>query len=133
MDKLDPIERLVGKPVEDMTGGELAVYMKLYLENMYGIHVVYDQVIDRKIMESLQKRYGRDIAGRIVQHVMLRRGGKKGDGYVTSSCFSTGMKWWTDDVYQELQAREQRERQQAATEQSASAGWFDVNKLLGGA
>ena len=130
MDKPDPIERKMGKRVVDMVGSELAAYVKEYL-GAYGMHLPTDTLIDRKIMEAFRKRYGPENAGKIVQHVMLKHGGKKGEEYITMSCFSKGMKWWTDKMWLEVQEAKQREEAMAVTEADASEGWFDATQLGG--
>lgn len=115
MDELDPIERQFGKSVMVMTASELLSYIKEYF-NAYGVDLVVDDMVDRKTLEAFQLRYTRGRAGQIVQWVMLRRRGRKDGRFITPSIFSKPMKWWTDEVWMEIQADRECERRTAASE-----------------
>lgn len=115
MDELDPIERRLGKSVKVMTASELLTYIKEYF-NAYGVVLVVDDTVDRVKLERFVVRYPRGRAGQIVQWVMLRRRGRKDGRFITPSIFSEPMKWWTDEVWMEIQADEERERRTTESE-----------------
>jgi hypothetical protein len=132
-DEWDPIEKKIGKPVEEMTPGELVSYVVSYFKARYDIELTPDWIIDRKILESFQKRYGKEKAGRIVQWVMIRKEGKKDGRYITFTIFSKGMKWWTD--IQDLEVQDDRKNRETrkAAQKVADAGFFSLDDLVGDA
>ena len=131
-DEWDPIEKEIGKPVEEMTPAELVSYIVTYFKARYGIELTPDWLIDRKILESFQKRYGKEKAGRIVQWVMIRKGGKKDGKYITFTIFSKGMKWWTDIQDLEVQEDIRNRQKKAETDQVTDEGFFSLDDLVGG-
>ena len=126
---MDPIERILGQSVTTMDASSLVSYIKTYLTERYDIELPVDGIIERKTIESFQKRYGKDKAGRIVQHVMLHHQGRKDGRYVTTSVFSTKMKWWCDLMYMELQAKQMRSSNTMAGTAEAESGFFDLKQL----
>lgn len=131
-EELDPIEKKVGKSVEEMTPAELVSYIVTYFKERYGIELTPDWIIDRKILESFQKRYGKEKAGRIVQWVMIRKEGKKDGKYITFTIFSKGMKWWTDIQDLEVQDHRKNSAARKQAQEVADAGFFSLDDLVGG-
>lgn len=125
----DPIEQLMGKSVEKMVAAELVTYMKTYLNERYEIDLPVEGIVERKTLESFQRRYGQAKAGRIVQWVMLRRGGRKDGAYITPSAFCLAMKWWTDQVYLEIQQEQQREENRLPGQEEMDRRFFDMRRL----
>lgn len=126
---LDPIERLMDKPVTQMGPAELVSYVKTYQREVHGIDMPTDELIDRKIMEAFINRYPEGMAGKIVQHLMLVHQGRKGSSLVTPTVFSKGMKWWTDTLYMEVQERDKREQRVERTNTEVKGRFFDLGNL----
>lgn len=122
MQQRDPIEELMGKDVEEMTGGELAVYIREYLKVM-GVDMPLDSIVDRKTMEAFKRRYPGDRAGRIVQHAMLVMGGRKDGEWIRTAMFSQKMKWWTDKIWAEVQDYAESDRSWESSRAEVETGW----------
>lgn len=129
MKEMDPIEKLMDCRVADMTGSELATYIKTYLSARWDIEMPMDGLVERKTMEAFKRRYPGDRAGRIVQWVMLHHHGRKDGRYITTSVFSQKMKWWCDMMYLELQAHEQREAATQVGTEKLTEKFFDMSDL----
>lgn len=108
MQRPDPLEKHLDCRVEDMTGSEMAAYLKLYLSTRYHLDLPHDGIKERKTMDAFIRRYPNGKAGRILQWVVMHHQGRKDGQYVTTAQFSRAMGWWTDLMYLELQAAEQR-------------------------
>ena len=122
MQRPDPIEKFMDCRVEDMTGAEMAAYLKLCLSTRYNIDLPQHGIIERKTFEAFKRRYPDGKAGQILQWVMMHHKGRKDGEYVSSSMFSQAFKWWTDKMYMEMQAAEQRKNDaQPGTEELKAA------------
>lgn len=128
MEQRDPIEDLMGKDVEDMTGGELAVYIREYLK-IVGIDMPMDGIVERKTMESFKRRYPGDRAGRIVQYAMLSGGGRKDGEWIRTAMFSQRMKWWTDKLWGEVQEESLRQQSWQENREEVESGWATLDDL----
>lgn len=126
---MDPLERHLEKPVTEMTATELVVYMRIYMREYHGIDMPTDDLVDRKTIEAFQRRYGREVAGRIVQWVMLHHKGRKDGRLVTTSVFSARMKWWTDMMYLELQDDDRKRATASVDDVQAEEGFTDLRSL----
>lgn len=127
----DPIERQMGKDVEEMTSADLVTYMRTYLKAV-GVDLPISGPQERATIESFRKRYPKGRAGRIIQHAMLRRGGRKDGKWITPAFFSKAMKWWTDDLWLEAQEEDEREREWSQDKTEVESGWLDASTFLGG-
>lgn len=131
MKEPDPIERQMGKNVEEMTSSDLVTYIRTYLKAV-GVDLPISGPQERATIESFKRRYPDGRAGRIIQHAMLRRGGRKDGKWITPAFFSKAMKWWTDDLWLEAQDEDERERQWSAEAEQVDSGWLDAGTFLGG-
>lgn len=127
--KYDPIEKLMDKSVEVMTASDLVTYMKTYLEARYSIELAVDGIVERKTLESFQKRYGKAKAGRIVQHVLFHHGGRKDGKYVTPTLFNMKMKWWTDEMDFEMQKARQKAEGRVADQARVESGFASLTDI----
>lgn len=127
MMELDPIERVLEKPVTRMTASELVTYIRQY-------HAAFDydmpvRVHHRQVMQRFMDT--NEHAGRIVQFAMLRLGGRREDGSpITPSSFSTKMQWWIDKVYYEMQVAERRDREVREQSGEVEGGWTSGDDFL---
>ena len=118
---MDPIERRLTKPVEEMNGEELGNYIRLYLVSMYELELSEVTFKEKMIMDNFIKSYPTR-AGKMVQRIMMTHKGKvEGGDYVGYSCFSPGWRWWLDKISLEVQEKENLEKKR---EKGTSSGGF---------
>ena len=99
---LDDAENTLGKPVDLMTDTQLVSYIKMSLKNYSDLNLPVQGQRERSIMAALKRTYGSD-AGKIVKWAFYKHRGRKGATSITYSTFASGMKWWTDLLYVEMQ------------------------------
>lgn len=110
-EELDPVEEVIGKPLERMAPGELARYVTIYQREANNIFLTDPPTIrEVSVFKSFQKEYGKDRTAALFRHVFLKNGGRmevrKGEKeYVAHRHFSTAMRWWTERIDVMLQAR----------------------------
>lgn len=112
--ELDPVEEMIGRPLEQMAPAQVARYISLYQREANSISLV-DPPTHREtaIFKSLQREYGADHVAALIRHVFLKNGGRmevrKGEyEYIAHRHFTTAMRWWTDRLNIELQAKVER-------------------------
>ena len=110
-DELDPVEEMIGRPLEQMAPAQIARYISLYQREANDISLV-DPPTHREtaIFKSLQREYGSDHVAALIRHIFLKNGGRmevrKGEHeYIAHRHFTTAMRWWTDKLNIELQAK----------------------------
>lgn len=128
-DQYDPIETRMGLSVEAMTASDLVVYIKTYLEARYDIVMAVDGIVERKTLQSFQKRYGKAKAGRIIQHVLFVHGGRKDGKYITPTLFNMKMKWWTDEMDFEMQKAIQKAENRVADQARVESGFASLTDI----
>ena len=99
---IDPVEEIIGKPVQEMNEAELLQYLTTYVSALYDLDMKLDGLKERSIFKGLKSLYGPQ-AGLIVKWAMFRHEGKKGEEILSPFDFTRGMKWYTDKLYTELQ------------------------------
>ena len=114
MTDLDPIEEMIGKPLEKMAPGQLARYVTYYQREANGIELTDPPTVrETSIFKSLQKEYGKDRTAALFRHIFLKEGGRmevtRGQQeYIAHRHFSTVMRWWTEKIDVSLQATQTR-------------------------
>lgn len=122
--ELDALEKYFKKPVVEMTADDLVSYVKLYMKVVHRLELPVDPSVprERSVFLGLKKTYGSD-AGLVVKWVLWKYRGiweGKPIGYFD---FQKKMKWWTDQMYQELQLQVQKEEKK-------SQGWSGLATKL---
>ena len=115
--ELDPIEEMIGKPLEQMAPAQLARYITYYQREANGIQLVDPPTVrETAIFKSLQNEYGKERTAALIRHVFLEEGGRmevrKGEKeYIAHRHFTTAMRWWTDklDIALQVEAKDDTE------------------------
>lgn len=108
---LDPIEEMIGKPLEKMAPGQLARYVTYYQREANSISLTDPPTVrETSIFKALQSEYGKDRTAALFRHIFLKEGGRmeitKGQReYVAHRHFTTAMRWWTEKIDVELQSK----------------------------
>lgn len=111
---LDPIEAMIGKPLERMAPGQLARYVTYYQREANDIQLVDPPTVrETSIFSSLQREYGKDRTAALFRHIFLKEGGRmevrKGEKeFISHRHFTTAMRWWTEKLDVAVQAKVQR-------------------------
>jgi hypothetical protein len=103
---LDAVEKKFGMGVTEMSPAELVSYLKISMWEVCNIDLRIDGagVRERAVFTYLQKVYGKE-AGRIIKWVLCHHEGKTEKGKpVSFFSFEKARKWWTDELYAEMQA-----------------------------
>lgn len=112
--ELDPIEEMIGKPLERMAPGQLARYVTYYQREANGIQLVDPPTVrETSVFKSLQNEYGKERTAALIRHIFLNQGGRmevrKGEKeYVSHRHFTTAMRWWTERIDVSLQAKSEK-------------------------
>ena len=130
---IDAIEEMMGKRVQMMTADELLTYYRTYVEAVHEVNLpVGNQNRERSVFQGLKNQYGPD-AGLIVKWVCWKykaewkqRSGKT--KIVSYFGFQKGYKWWTDDMYLELQT-ELKSEQKKTEKKSRSSSFSQLGDL----
>lgn len=115
--ELDPIEGMIGKPLEQMAPAQLARYITYYQREANGIQLVDPPTVrETAIFKSLQNEYGKERTAALIRHVFLEEGGRmevrKGEKeHIAHRHFTTAMRWWTDklDIALQVEAKDDTE------------------------
>lgn len=110
MTDLDPVEKIIGKPLEQMAPGQLARYVTIYQKEANGISLTDPPTVrEVSIFKALQREYGKERTAALLRHIFLKEGGRmeitRGQQeYVAHRHFTTAMRWWTEKIDVSLQA-----------------------------
>ena len=115
--ELDPIEEMIGKPLEQMAPAQLARYITYYQREANSIQLVDPPgVRETSTFKSLQGEYGKERTAALLRHIFLKEGGRlevrKGEQeYISHRHFTTAMRWWTDklDIALQVEANDDPE------------------------
>lgn len=112
---MDPVEVEIGCRVQLMTADQLIAYIKMYMKAMHEIDLMVEGSghRERSSFQRLKRVYGPD-AGLIVKWVLWNYDGVWKGEYLNFFSFSAGRKWWTDQMYSEMQVHK-RELQKKST------------------
>lgn len=110
MTALDPVEDLIGKPLEQMAPGQLARYITIYQLEANGIQLVDPPGhAEVSALKAFQKHYGPDRAANIIRFLFLRHGGTYDvwgtDDLIEHRHFTSGMRRWTNKIDIDLQKK----------------------------
>lgn len=115
--ELDPIEEMIGKPLEQMAPAQLARYITYYQREANGIQLTDPPTVrETSIFKSLQNEYGKERTAALLRYIFLQEGGRmevrKGEKeYIAHRHFTTAMRWWTDklDIALQVEAKDDTE------------------------
>ena len=130
----DAIEEMMGKRVQMMTADELVTYYKTYVEAVHEVKLpVGNQHRERSVFQGLKNQYGPD-AGLIVKWVCWKYQAqwKQRNGrmkIISYFGFQKSYKWWTDDMYLELQAELKVEKPPKKQRKSRSSSFSQLGDL----
>ena len=113
-DELDTVEKMIGRPLEQMAPGQLARYVTYYQREANGIQLVDPPTVrETAVFKSLQNEYGKKRTAALIRHIFLNQGGRmevrKGEKeYISHRHFTTAMRWWTERIDVSLQAKSEK-------------------------
>ena len=116
MTDLDPVEKTIGKPLEQMAPGQLARYVTIYQKEANGISLTDPPTVrEVSIFKALQREYGKERTAALLRHIFLKEGGRmeitRGQQeYIAHRHFTTAMRWWTEKIDVSLQATVTRKK-----------------------
>lgn len=125
----DALEKYFNKTVTEMTADDLISYIRKYMQVVYEIELAIDPSVprERSVFKALKKTYGDD-AGLIVKWVFWKYKGVYEGRQINYFSFQKSQKWWTDQMYTELQLQLNREKKKS--EKTEKVGWTGfANKL----
>ena len=110
MTTLDPIEEMIGMPLEKMRGGHLARYITYYHLEANGIHLVDPPgQIEVSALNGFKRHYGADRSAAIFRFLFLEKGGTYDVWGETQTIehrhFQSNMRRWMNKIDIELQKR----------------------------
>ncbi len=130
---MDSSEHYVGQSITKMTAAQLVSYLMHAMEDQHGIDLRVEGAghKEKAVMAHLQKLYGADNAGLIVQYAVTDRDGlDEKQKRVTFFHFQKERKWWTDQLYTEMQqTRKDRDRKIELTSKAIS-GFGTISQFL---
>lgn len=99
---VDIIETRIGVPVTEMTPAQLLTYFEWGKTEVTGLKNPPGGRKEQGIFRSFQERYGKEEAGRMVQHVIFRRKCEVEGRTLGPSSFTAGSKWVTDLIQDDM-------------------------------
>jgi len=132
--ELDAAEQIIGQRVEQVTPLGLVSYLKEAMHQVLDIDLRVDGAghRERAVMTQLQKVYGQKGAGQILKWVIFRYEGRHDGKPIGFFSFQKERKWWTDQLYSEVQDYVNTDRAQVKTEQEAMRGFVSLSEFLHG-
>lgn len=120
MTTLDPIEEMIGKPLEKMAPMQLARYITYYHREANGIQLV-DPPGNAEVstLKGFQKHYGPERAADILRFLFLVKGGTYevfgNTETIEHRHFTSGMRRWSNKIDIELQKKSQKSQPKKRT------------------
>lgn len=99
---MDALETRMGTSVTEMTADQLLTYFEWGKAEVTGLKNPPGGNKERGIFKSLQERYGKEEAGRMVQHAVFRKKCEVEGRTLGPSSFTAGSKWITDLIQDDM-------------------------------
>lgn len=103
---MDIIEQRIGVPVTKMGSDQLLTYFEWGKKEVLGTKNPPGGAKQASTFKSFQERYGQEEAGNIVKYAVFVKKCKFAGSILTASSFSSGSKWITDGLQDEMQVAE---------------------------
>lgn len=105
---MDSIEKKIGKSVSEMTSDQLLTYFEWGKAEVTGSKNPPGGAKQSATFKSFQERYGRDEAGKMVQHAVFKKKCEHDGKPLGVGSFSEGSKWLTDIIQDEMNKNQKR-------------------------
>lgn len=107
----DPVEQMLGKDVQSMDVHDLLVYSQEKFKARFGYALVIEGYPENGVLRRLVRLYKTD-AGLMIKWVFEKHDGlwktRDKTNKFSVMWFQTRFKWWTDQMYAEVQAEKTR-------------------------